>query len=743
MLDILNIGSETVFLNDVDLRLTGNFKILVDSNNDLYLSSINPLSDGGLFKRYPIDVTKPFDQVLYEYSTQYFSIDKDIFWKFNGTASIKHNISALESSFFGETYSSFTTLALSKDSLPDYFIIFRVPATNRTILFDDFYGSGGDLSRLMYSEIVYACNLNNGKISEFLTNLNSNIPNRLIRYTKEYGTDLEQGAYIYGINPYAGVFTKKYIILKKDTENILTDIKDRFVSLRLVSSNIFNFEFLFDSNYTNPNEFFGLYFYKEDLEDFNIDIGKYNQKTEYPVVYDNYANLDNSKFTLSSDEVYIETDSSLSSCFDDLTDCSLNVIKDKTGFLYNALSYSDSTLVDKNKSIILSGTQYNLANLIGKKEYEGLQIFGYISDVPGYSNLKLSLYRTDKRSIFNSGDYISVTCGGDMYEWRLICNPEVCCSDVKWCHYDGVNLKFRSVDFSYTKSSDSVIMDIIFDKLYPFIEGETVYISHSFLDRQQYTIDKLYFNHNENTTTITVIDQFGNLLNRIDDVEFLILDYKEKSYYYTNFDSIGSTEEVARKIVKAFRLFPNILFDATYLGNDIILRSKYPGDIYSKFKLSYNLAVSPTPLANLEINEVPLSGTDLLDSNGELIFNRKRGITEFYGENDGVHKTRFYVNKEWGLANITGDELIETKQGFIKLKTFLVEKNKISYGNYIDRPVIRYGKIVDYFGINDYFVYQIKDVQDDIIPGTDGAIGVGYKFRPSLLKLECVSNDRL
>ena len=136
------------------------------------------------------------------------------------------------------------------------------------------------------------------------------------------------------------------------------------------------------------------------------------------------------------------------------------------------------------------------------------------------------------------------------------------------------------------------------------------------------------------------------------------------------------------------------------------------------------------------INDTPLKGTPIFDSNLYELYKRDRGNNiSFTGGNSQTYGNRFFVDKAWANTNMNGTELIPLSgRRKSKLKINKVEGTEIPYSNYTEEPVIFENKILKYLNIDKYSTFEVDEYTSPILMGSNKYIDATYPYKPSLIK---------
>ena len=277
-------------------KITGNIKITVDSDNNIYLNSIDAVKElsDEKFKKYritpkssyAIDIknffgTTPSEQVfaLYQADTQYTSSKRNLSEQYDRF--YQYGAEALASKFYDEDFSFFAPIYLKND-IPDYFVIFRTTGPINSFSYDkpiSEWPSEVVNSVLSTSTIIKTFSLKeDSSIGKYLRN----IVNHPARKPSEMTVSFQQDGYtsFNGISYKEGSFAQKGELLYDyyQQENPIIS-SEEFLTLgfernKIVSSNIINLEFLFDdpeSDMYSINRYFGLYVNSVDLATIEMD----------------------------------------------------------------------------------------------------------------------------------------------------------------------------------------------------------------------------------------------------------------------------------------------------------------------------------------------------------------------------------------------------------------------------------------------------------------------------------------
>ena len=253
-----------------NVGLTTNVKVVCDSNYNLYLESIDSAPDLSInrfkkvqfnkfnyydelipyfFKDYPVDIAYQIkyandaDNMSVDFSTQY----DDIYQK--GARNIVDNKN------YTEEYEYFAPLYIFKNSIPKYFIIFRIDGPGLTLL--DKNNFRQDFLNKFKSVKLFDLTKNTS-IGEWIQrNFRDNVsfPNscleidfRNLEFSRWIGIDYESGGYTY---------KSKFLENSLEVENTLFDFEklffDGFKVNKVIHPQLINFSYLFDDTPATPN----------------------------------------------------------------------------------------------------------------------------------------------------------------------------------------------------------------------------------------------------------------------------------------------------------------------------------------------------------------------------------------------------------------------------------------------------------------------------------------------------------
>ncbi len=269
--------------------LTTNVKVVVDTNYNLYLDSINsaPELDIDRFKKFQFNKNNFFDELI-PYFFKDFPVDLAFDVKYSNDNSNMSNDFANQyddiyqmgarnisnNKNYQEEYEFFAPLYVFKHSIPKYFVIFRVdgPGLNivnkenfRTEILENFKTvKVFDLTKKTALGEWIDRNFSNDRS---FPKYPLEVDFRNLEFTRWIGIDYDSGGYTY---------KSRFMDESLEDENTLFDFErsffDGFKSNKIIYPHIVNFNFLFDDEPATPtslrkwsiNRYLG--FYLEDLE---------------------------------------------------------------------------------------------------------------------------------------------------------------------------------------------------------------------------------------------------------------------------------------------------------------------------------------------------------------------------------------------------------------------------------------------------------------------------------------------
>lgn len=385
---IENKNTEDLFLENISkplLRtnpaLGGNIKICIDSNNEIYLDTLeaNDTLSQSRYKKYKIDKSgnyakdlhkflkgtpkdKIFD-VYYEnknfYVTKRYLENKYENFYFSGP-------SYLNSKYYKEKYSYFAPIWLG-EKIPQYFIIFKIKQKK---IFESTKEKFIEL--LNNSTIVKTWNLQNSNIGEYIKNIQKSIKENSIL---EINFDKYTPQYFGGIHIDSGTYTKiaelLYVYYKNDTSVLEFEktITEGFKRNGLIVPNLLNLEFLFDDENNTDFENFsyiGLYVDTNNIDEFFLDIEKikYYNNLELNEIYENSYIINNNIIVNNNNYFYKILEKKY---FESHNPKLSNIIEDKIFYLKNKDNFYSIKNLDSEK-FLLRENNINLKDLFTDKE---------------------------------------------------------------------------------------------------------------------------------------------------------------------------------------------------------------------------------------------------------------------------------------------------------------------------------------------------------------------------------------
>lgn len=397
-------------------KLTSNVKLVVDSHEEIYLSSIKvsrtlsqsefqkyPISDSGQYcrdissfygsltkdERYRVGREFTDLAVSSDYSTQYENI-------YNYGASFNYT------KVYDEQYRIFAPIWL-EEKVPEKFVIYRI----KDVDFREDISTQNDRIQEMLSNatLIKSFDLtNNSKLGRYL---NSHVNDPLFPSSHiNFNFELDDPTIFSGIDVMLGGFIEKddYIdddYIKEDLPEILANntLTTSFERNGIVSHNIINLEFLFD-----------------DIDANNYDVYRY-----FGIYVDEYKEGEVSIVSLNKDG-YLRADAgedvSLFPSIEDLVQPILGWVKDINGKYHNILNRFRETKLDSNEILtsykgdvsIFSNKSRNKYNtpVVSKDPFNGF-IELNLTQAPSHND---KIFLGDLLEIevenFNLGDFIFI-----------------------------------------------------------------------------------------------------------------------------------------------------------------------------------------------------------------------------------------------------------------------------------------------------------------------------------------------
>ena len=371
-------------------KLTGNVKLVVDTNQNLYFESIEASSElaNDKYKAYPIDPTSQHDSNLYRFFSNGNTPESIVFGVKTNVALDSTSSNFADQYDFSEYFSGarycisknyserfkyFAPLYLNKE-VPEKFVIFKIPGASHLPISETKanypYNKAEHLKSLLDgAQIVKTFDLGvDSHIGKYLKKMQSNplFPSAALNFPFNRGLLASYSGIAYKV----GCYTEKFenlqdLIIGGKT---ITDFEE-YVTLgyernSVIYPNILNLEFLFDdsSDDFEFNRYFGIYCNTVDLAELDFDLSDHAALSlNTPTITDpNAYEYAQTPFTQTNtnglDLKFHSIPTAVSTALAELDGAGIITIEDKLGNLHKVTQANilDSKLKISSKSIDLS-----------------------------------------------------------------------------------------------------------------------------------------------------------------------------------------------------------------------------------------------------------------------------------------------------------------------------------------------------------------------------------------------------
>ena len=409
-------------------KFTSNIKLVVDSNEDLFLSSFkaNKSLSKIQYQKFDIKSSGTYSNDVSRFynnlplSERYFTLrklsDLTAYAEYSKQFEDQYNYGASFNStkLYDEQYKLLAPIWLDK-KLPSNFIIYRIKDVDYSTQYSEDIGGQNNriLELLKNATIIKNYDLKRGSnLGDYLHNhvYSSGFPVAPI----SFNFDSNNTASYNGIDTINGGFVSKNVNITKDyltvdqPEIIANEyLTSGFEKNGIISANLINLEFLFDDTTAddyNIYRYFGLYV--DEIEEGSFDIDKINNDGLIyirPDSYETHYNLDDTALT----------DEDMLPISDDLKIPTLNYIKDKSGRFHhikNNTNFGNLRLPTSSTNSLEDLTGYASTGNIVEALPEKPSTKGFlkitIKDTPSPNDRVFIADKTElKISKYNLGDY--------------------------------------------------------------------------------------------------------------------------------------------------------------------------------------------------------------------------------------------------------------------------------------------------------------------------------------------------
>lgn len=745
-------------------KLTGNVKLTVDSNDDIWLNSIDATKDlsSDKYKKFKITAQSSYASdlnafmgdlatnqafYLYQYDKDYTSTKLNLSEQFDKF--YEYGAEQLNNKFYDEEFSIFAPLYL-KDSVPEYFVIFRTDGPVNKFSYDVPFSEWSSKlvsEVLSKSTIIKTFNIKENAIGQYL----QNIIDHPGRKSSDMTVTFEKNGFttFNGISYREGTYVQKGELLNNfySTENTIIATEEYmtlgFERNGVISSHLINLEFLFDDDTVDQysiNRYFGLYVNEIELAKFLIDEDGFVENSkdngQLPIPR---KGVDT---TLTSQASFVQTNK--------------NGIKIYASNIESSLAASDYTSivtsVDLSDTIFTITLPGNVASKINDNETVKLYSFGVESTATVISssyNNKQTTVILDYTSyvgsyavtLIHSIDFYSASKleinNLDIFSSRFI-NDQArlfCIKDV-----NGILHNVKTTDIKNVRKEDEIQKDVEIT-----LHDTTLDITDltGFLDIITQTSgtvldtkgkSSLYIGVNNFFTPNDYIELNWNNGQTVDEYPHRYRIIANNSYtnpgetwnttgmssdengdyYFTYFntgDSSVKIEDVVTSIQNAFNLFEGKNFEVLGKGDNLYFRSTQSGLESENQQLIFYTSLS---------NTISVMGIETENS----------GSVDFIGASNRNY-TRAKISKS--VANgMLPNEYLSTKGNYSLAKKYFILNDYIMSAPYLEEPVYDdEDKLIDFIGCEFYHTIILENESQGFQTTFDKKITSYEIFKPS------------
>jgi hypothetical protein len=710
-------------------KLTGNVKLTVDSNAEIWLNSIDATKDlaDSRFKKVPvnyqsnyvIDIRNFFDYgqtpneivyALHEESSSYFSTQRKLNAQYDRFYC--YGAQQLIDKSYSEDFTFFAPLRID-NTLPEYFVIFRTDGAFNPFTYSSDvseWKSNVNSEILNKSSIVKTFDLTeNSKIGKYIRNLIQHPSRKEAEMTVSFQSD---GYTTFnGIDFRKGSFSQKGELLSDfyATPNTLLGTEE-FLSLgftrnSLLSSSILNLEFLFDDadaeDYT-INRYFGLYLATNQLADFFLSekaLEQFSSKVgQLPIPR---IGVQGNKFSTKSFvqtnpngiKLYVDTDSVSRNDKTDVFNTIVSEVLSSTSVCFpgewieNPYLNVGDRIIFSNDEFSFGATVTNLTQSLNK---------GIIEFSPGYTgsnsllNTKADFSTPDKiydrnLSIFENSNIADTPRifyvqdkNGEFYHVSGSSTVQTKIDAQTYRFDTQLALVDRKIDISNFSGSNQMLTQTE-ATVYSTKGSATLEMSIEDAFQTGDTVEISWYLPTYTEPMRWVIQASASYLlpGEVWPDSQILEDIDGTKFYYTIFHPgvSGDTTQIAQTIKKGFDTFPFKLFNVSTENNKVFFKSTVEGEASNN--LSLTLDINNSNIKSFGFN-APIGRSSLNFMGGTDFPKRRAKIARDIAE------------------GILPDEYFKTIGSFCKLKQFDVWGNTVMFAPSLESPVYVNDILQDY-----------------------------------------------
>jgi hypothetical protein len=744
-------------------KLTGNVKITVDSDNNIWLNSIDATKDlsSDKYKKFKITEQSSYASdlnafmgnlatnqafYLYQYDDKYtstkseYSEQYDKFYEY-GAEQLNN--------FYDEEFSIFAPLYM-KNTIPEYFVVFRTEGPINKFSYDTPFSEwSSSLIEEVFSKstIIKTFNLKDNAIGKYL----QNIIDHPSRTSSDMSISFEKNGFttFNGISYREGTFVQKGELLNDfySAENTITATEEHmtlgFERNGIFSSHLINLEFLFNDDTAKQysiNRYFGLYVNEIELAKFLIDEDGFVENS-----------LTNNQLPIPRKGVDTTLTSQAS-----FTQTNENGIKIYASNIETTLTPSDFTSVVTN--VVLDDPTFTitLPGNAANKFINGETVTLYAFDIESTANVISSSYSNNETSVildyttFNGSYSVTLIDSIDFYSAEKLANFNLnmfdssfitdqsrifCVKDVngnlhnvkdsaiKIVHkgdetQQDIELTLQDTELDITDLTG--FLDIITQTSGTVID--TIGKSSLYVKVNDYLSpnDYIEINWNNGQTASEYPHRYRVIVNNSyinpgQSWHTYSTNYDENgAYYFTYFHGGNSNielETLVSSIQDAFDTFEGCNFEVLAKDTTLYFRSTQSGLESENQSLIFSTYVS---------NKLSIMGVE----------GGTGGEVNFIGASKRKH-TRAKITKS--VANgMLSDEYISTKGNFSLAKRYSILDDFIVSAPYLEEPVYDdTDKLIDFIGCDIYHTIVLDNESQGFQTTFDKKITSYEIFKPS------------